>query len=45
MKENKPQQEKSPKKKKEQLSRKDIEELMNMHIDTYTRKNGAWRRK
>lgn len=27
------------------LSRKDIEELMGMNRDRYTRRNGAWRRK
>lgn len=32
-------------KKQEQLSQKDIEELMGMHMDTYTRRNGAVRRK
>lgn len=39
---------KSPKKLKkrqEQLSVKDIEELMGIHKDVYTRKNGAVRRK
>lgn len=47
MKENKQQLSKSPKKrkKKEQLSTKDIEELMGVHKDVYTRKNGAVRRK
>jgi hypothetical protein len=48
MKENKPQQNKSPKKrmkKKEQLSTKDIQELMGMNMPVYTRKNGAIRRK
>jgi hypothetical protein len=34
---------KSPK--KEKLSTKDIEELMGVHQDTYTRRNGAVRRK
>lgn len=32
-------------KKKEQLSKKDIEDLMGMNRDRYTRKNGAVRRK
>jgi hypothetical protein len=32
-------------KKKEDLSFKDIQELMGMNRDTYTRKNGAVRRK
>jgi hypothetical protein len=42
----KKQQSKSPKKNlKEQLSTKDIEELMGMNRDTYTRRNGAVRRK
>lgn len=38
---------KSPKKKPkpEKLSTKDIEELMGIHKDTYTRRNGAVRRK
>lgn len=38
---------KSPKlkPKSEKLSTKDIEELMGIHQDTYTRKNGAVRRK
>jgi hypothetical protein len=37
---------KSPEKRKiEQLSTKDIEELMGMNRDRYTRKNGAVRRK
>jgi hypothetical protein len=47
MKENKPQQEQSPKKKPkpEQLSRKEIEELMGMNRDTYERRNGALRRR
>lgn len=47
MKEKKQQQSKSPKKKKkkEQLSMKDIEDLMGVHMDTYTRVNGAVRRK
>jgi uncharacterized membrane protein YukC len=37
---------KSPKKNhKEQFSTKDIEELMGMNRDRYTRKNGAVRRK
>jgi hypothetical protein len=38
---------KSPKikRKTEKLSVKDIEELMGIHQDTYTRKNGAVRRK
>jgi hypothetical protein len=35
---------KSPKK-KENLSTKDIEELMGIHKDTYIRRNGAVRRK
>jgi uncharacterized metal-binding protein len=41
MKENKPQQNKSPKKRKkkqEQLSTKDIQELMGMNMQVYTRK-------
>jgi hypothetical protein len=39
-------QSKSPKKQfKEQLSTKDIEELMGMNRDRYTRRNGAVRRK
>ncbi|MFD0825837.1 hypothetical protein ACT8ZR_09180 [Neobacillus sp. M.A.Huq-85] len=42
----KKQQEKSPKKQvKEQLSRKDLEELMGMNKQTYTRKHGAIRNK
>jgi hypothetical protein len=45
----KQQQRKSPlnkkKKKHEQLSTKDLEELMGIHRDTYTRRNGAVRRK
>jgi hypothetical protein len=48
MKENKPLQNKSPKKRKkkhEQLSTKDIQELMGMNRDVYTRKNGAIRRR
>jgi hypothetical protein len=40
----KKQPEKSPKK-KEQLSEKDIKELMGMNRDIYTRHNGAIRRK
>lgn len=32
-------------KKQEQLSHKDIEDLMGIHMDTYTRRNGAVRRK
>jgi hypothetical protein len=44
MKEQKPQQDKSPKK-KEQLSKKDVEELMGMNKQTYTRKHGAIRNK
>jgi hypothetical protein len=40
-KENKPKH----KSKKENLSYKDIEELMGTHRDIYTRKNGAVRRK
>lgn len=40
------QKDKSPKKKKkERLTTKDIEELMGIHKDTYTRRNGAVRRK
>jgi len=39
-------QSKSPKKrKKEKLSRKDIEELMGVHQDIYARHKGAIRRK
>lgn len=34
-----------PKKKKEHFSRRELEELMGMNRDTYTRKNGAIRRK
>jgi predicted metallo-beta-lactamase superfamily hydrolase len=49
MKEKKQQQNKSPKKKhkkqKEQLSTKDIQELMGMNMPVYTRHNGAVRRK
>jgi hypothetical protein len=42
----KKQQSKSPKKQlKKQLSTKDIEELMGMNRDRYTRRNGAVRRK
>lgn len=46
----KKQQSKSPKKKQqkkqqEHLTEKDIEELMGIHMDTYTRKNGAVRRR
>jgi hypothetical protein len=36
---------KTKQKKKECFSRKDLEELMGLHMDTYTRRNGAWRRK
>lgn len=36
---------KTKQKKKERFSRKDLEELMGMHMDTYTRRNGAVRRK
>jgi hypothetical protein len=40
------QKSKSPRKrKKEQLSTKDIEDLMGMNRDRYTRRNGAVRRK
>jgi hypothetical protein len=40
------QQSKSPKKrKKEKLSRKDVEELMGMNMDTYARHKGAIRRR
>lgn len=35
---------KQPKKKLEKLSKKELEELMGMYVDRYTRKNGAWRR-
>jgi hypothetical protein len=47
MKEKKQQQNKSPKKnrKQERLSTKDIQDLMGMTRDVYTRKNGAIRRK
>jgi predicted metallo-beta-lactamase superfamily hydrolase len=48
MKEKKQQQNKSPKKRKkkqEHLSTKDIQELMGMNRDVYTRRNGAIRRK
>jgi hypothetical protein len=44
----KKQAEKSPKKRKkkqEQLSTKDIQELMGMNMQVYTRHNGAIRRK
>lgn len=37
--------ENKPKRNKEKLSRKDIEELMGTHRDTYKRVNGAVRRK
>jgi hypothetical protein len=40
----KKQQEQSPKK-KEQLSEKEIKELMGMNMQTYTRRNGALRNK
>jgi hypothetical protein len=36
---------KTKKKKKEHFSRRDIEDLMGLHMDTYTRRNGAVRRK
>jgi hypothetical protein len=47
MSKDKSKQNKSPKIKrtKEKLSVKDIEELMGIHMTTYTRKNGAVRRK
>jgi hypothetical protein len=32
-------------KKQEHLSRRDWEDIMGMHMDTYTRRNGAVRRK
>jgi hypothetical protein len=44
MKENKQQQSKSPKK-KEQLSTKELKELMGMNQPTYKRVHGAMRRK
>jgi len=34
-----------PNKQKEQLSKWEIEDLMGVHRDTYTRRNGAIRRK
>jgi hypothetical protein len=34
-----------PKRKNVRLSKKDIEELMGIHRDTYRKVNGAWRRK
>jgi hypothetical protein len=42
--EKKKQQDKSPKK-KEQLSKKDVEELMGMNRPTYKRHNGALKQK
>jgi hypothetical protein len=47
MSKDKSKQNKSPKlkRKSEKLSIKDIEELMGIHMQTYTRKNGAIRRK
>jgi hypothetical protein len=41
----KPPNNNSPIKKEEKLSRRDIEELMGIKRDTYTRVNGAVRRK
>lgn len=40
----KPKEQPKPKK-KEKLSRKELEELMGMNMDRYARKNGAWRRR
>jgi hypothetical protein len=41
----KPPSKQQPVKKDEKLSRRDIEELMGIKRDTYTRRNGAIRRK
>jgi hypothetical protein len=41
----KPPSKQQPVKKEENLSRRDIEELMGIKRDTYTRRNGAIRRK
>jgi hypothetical protein len=34
-----------PKRKEVKLTQKELEELMNINMPIYTRRNGAWRRK
>lgn len=45
MKDDKKKPDKKSPKHKEKLSRRDLENLMNIHADRYKRVNGAWRRK